>query len=208
VISRNWKHHPYPVMPEGYLEDFSVYYVNDKFQAIYCKGDSFQNLRLYRAVGDSPFGPFKETGRADDIPTHTRLYRSDVDTGTVITAVWPGLPKAGLWYFNPITNGLTSKQLLVPPKEGTLYSVAAANPCTIHDGKEWNIFFEGRTSDVFWRLFQSTWDGTWGQAVTDDAPLWDGANPMVMTHDGVHYLYYSKLGSNGGFETRLAYQSA
>lgn len=196
-------------LPNGVVEDFYVCKARPEiggYVAYYCHGPSFQDMRLYGALGETPLGPWRDGPPIELYPSldaHTRLYRANINAEQdLISAVWPGLPQCGIWLFSDRHLGdrkILDKQLFIGPKEGTCYSVVAANPCTLRaeDGT-WDIFFEGRNENMFWRLFHATWDGH-GKPVVDDEPLCDGANPSLARFDGVTYLYYSKLRPGGRF---------
>jgi hypothetical protein len=219
VISTDgWKLHPKPIFttPNDVLEDFSVMEISPgQYMAFFTTGDSLQNQRLFYALSKSPYGPFEVPTRMPDVPTHTRLYRSELIEGprkgdSIITAVWPGLPKVGLWCFSGkgLPKGLLRKSLICGPVPGSDYcSVAVANPSTIWDGEHYNIFFEGRaekgpTGEVFWWLMQATWRGDEPQATVVEKPLRDGANPFIAKFGGDYFLYFSKW-TGRGFETWL-----
>lgn len=216
IDPKKWTRHPEPIFttPNGALEDFVVLKLDDgevTFHAYYTRGPNLQDQRLYYAISRSPLGPFVEVSRVEvGLDTHTRLYRGRMDAHRrIVTAVWPGLPKAGIWLFQdvPVPGGIVEKKsLLVPPLPDTGFSVAAANPCIVHDGKEWNIYFEGRDEQVFWRCYQACWDdkapGPVGNLRIIKTALFDGANPSVLQHDGVWYLYASIWNvQKGGFDT-------
>lgn len=211
IDPKKWTRHPEPIFttPNGALEDFVVLKLDDgevTYHAYYTRGPNLQDQRLYHAIGRSPLGPFVEVSPVGGTinNAHTRLYRGRMDERRrIVTAVWPGLPKAGIWLFEdvPVPGGMVEKKsLLVPPLEGTGFSVAAANPCIVHDGKEWNIYFEGRDETVFWRCYQAMWDEHEVRIVK--TALFDGANPSILKDDGTWFLYASiwdvKL---GGFKT-------
>jgi hypothetical protein len=212
-----WHLHPKPVFiaANDVLEDFSVVRVAKHFEAYFTHGLDLQDQRLYRAYGHSPLGPFIDAvclSPANGV--HTRLYRARIDDKRrLVTAVWPGLPKAGIWLFYDLAlpgQLLSEKTLLVPPQEGTLFSVAAANPCHIIDASgEHNVFFEGRAEPIYWRLFQTVWDGKNPRSArTRIQPICDGANPYCALFDNTYYLYFSKLAVTGGFETWALTQPA
>ncbi len=213
MLSREWQDAGlvYSV-PNGVLEDFTVIRQRltrtgeGDFMARFCAGPSLQDQRLYRAWGASPLGPWSdvEPGPCQH-NAHTRLYRTADDEGLLVSAVWPGLPKAGIWRFEDIGDGLHAKSLLIAPKDGTLYSIAAVNPCSYFDGEHWNVYFEGRNETVFWRLFHAVADRDWSNVRVFDEPLRDGANPSILEHDGTVYLYYSHWIGHG-FETRCMTQ--
>lgn len=210
MIPYNWapcKRNPIFTSNNGVLEDFVVIPSGNMFAAYYCKGNDFSHLSLYRSVSDEITGEYKKEELIER-GIHIRLYRGKVnDTTRLITAIRPGLPHGGIWVFRDAPFGMI-KSVLIEPKYGSLYSVVAGNPCVIWDGTEYNIFFEGRNDTVYWRLFQAVWDGMDGVRVID-TPLFDGANPSILKHDGKYYLFYSKYRTGGeGFETWCMEQKA
>ena len=215
-----WKLHPEPVFttPNGALEDFAVFpagpTAREGYVAYYTAGPNLQDQRLFRAYSKSPLGPFtnQESLAHFTGETHTRVYRGRIDANRrLVSAVWPGLPKCGIWLFTDY-GPIIAKTLLVPPVPGTAFQVVAANPCIIHDGKEYNIFFEGRDERVFWHLCQATWDGDAPKSVVVlPSPVCEGANPSINKFkvDGVEtwHLYFSRWnGPKGGFDTCLMTQ--
>lgn len=232
MLSREWKPaqtEPVFTWPTGAIEDFSVVIDNEigDYRAYFTAGPTLQDQRLYRVRGADvhagPLGPFESADKAERVSdlreAHTRLYRGGIVGGPlhgdlIITAVWPGLPRAGIWHFRHVDRGLLEKRLLVAPTPNTQFSVAAANPCILWDGRDYNIIFEGRDERLFWRLFHTTWDGV-GMPRTDPRPLFDGANPSFFQYGPSSdiYLYYSCLrnpakGLAGGFETRAMVQES
>lgn len=207
------------LMPAGIVEDFvMVHEGGDYFTAYYTRGDSFQNQRLYaRTEGRSPTALPPGREQALSIPLnvddgHTRLYKGCLSrTRRLISAIWPGIPRCGIWCFTDLLpgRGMMSKQMVIPPgPPGSGYSYAAANPCARAVGDGWEIFFEGcdplRTpGQPDWKIFRATWDGR-GLAVVDPVPVIEGANPSLLEHGGRTYLYFSRLtpaGYAAGFET-------
>lgn len=233
MLSRNWTNDRLLFSwHTGALEDFAVVKNGKTYFAFFTAGKDLQNQRLYRSFAEGPLGPFSEPELVSNRETHTRLYRSLLEAGPlkgdmIISAVWPGLPKCGMWHFRPIIGTpLMEKQLLIAPTPNTLFDVAAANPCTFWDGEHYNIFFEGRTdpardprnsvdahagtvprAEMFWRNFHATWDGI-NTPQIDVKPLHDGANPSIVRGEDKIYLYYSKLRGAGkyGFETWVCEQ--
>ncbi len=208
-----WKAHPEPVFTtsNGVLEDFVVVENYGELAAYYCSGPNLQDQRIYVRPAKTPLGPFGPVKAIypDGTRGHTRLYRGKVtEDVNLISAVWPGLPRCGIWVFRD-EGPFLSKELLIAPKEGTLYSIAACNPCVVFDEarEEFDIFFEGRDETVFWRIFQATWDGESAVATVIDEPVCDGANPSILVLDDVVYLYYSRWNAEkGGFDTHVLTQ--
>jgi len=193
-------------MSNGVLEDFFVVAEPDgSYRAWFVHGPTFQDMRLWTALGTTPEGPFGEVRPAPDGGArHTRLARGRLDdTRRLVTAVWPGLPHAGLFCFDD-RGPLTVKTLLHGTKPGTAYSVVLGNPGVLVDPPGWALCCEGRTEHVFWRLVQ----GHIAPDLTvtmDDAPIADGANPSFLRVGSRVYLYYSRPES-GGFATWVMHQ--
>ncbi len=195
-MTSEWTDHG-EILPPSVVEDFRIVREGDFFIAYFVHGPDFQHLHLGQARAGGPAGPVGPVGPLHPLhpltqsTSHTRLYSGRIDDRRrIITAVWPGLPGAALWLFTEAPFGMI-KQLLVAPKPGTGYAVAAANPAAIKlpDGTI-EIFFEGRDHVVPWNIFRATWDG--GTPVVHDEPfLRDAANPSLVVHDGRLYLYYS-----------------
>ena len=182
----------------GHLEDFVVIFNKDRYEAYYCKGHDFQHLEIWRSLSHSPTGGF--THHELIFPgNHVRLYRGKInDKERLITAAWKNAHQLGVWNFIDTPYGMI-KNIIIPPKAGTGYSIVAGNPCCVFDGKEYNIFFEGRSDLVEWRIFQAVWNGKYSVDV-NDVPLWDGANPSICVFNGIYHLYYS-VKAGKGFKT-------
>lgn len=240
---------PQRILPAAKVEDFCVTPVRVRrlhtpdattFRADFCLSldGTFQNQRIHSAFGPTPLGPFVRPSSEPtfDPGVHTRLYRGRLDDDAIlVSAIWPGLPRCGIWCFhrgdafpqfgyaateptvvrNRPPPRDDAKFLVVPPREGTLYSYAAANPCAEEDvdpdgngNGRWHIIFEGCTppsvaGQPVWRLFHALWTPG-ALAVVDPEPICDGANPSLLVHEGVRYLYFSRLAPGGyaeGFET-------
>lgn len=206
MLSREWKSHGSPVFttPGGALEDFRVVREGNRFAAYYCRGGSLQDQRLYRSEGPTPTGPWSNETQLTT-RTHTRLYRGRIDAKRcLISAVWPGQPRTGIWLFTQEPYG-DVKELLLPVKAGTMYCEAACNPAVYWDGEHYNVIFEGRNESVYWRLFHATIDPVAWNVTMDDDPLRDGANPSFLEWRDTVYLYYSKWVGHG-FETHCMTQ--
>ena len=200
------------LMPAGKVEDFVMIATPDyaaPFQAFYCTGGSFQNQRIWTHPARSPVGPFEgEAWTVSQMDTHTRLYKGRIDRRRrLISGIWPGLPRCGIWCFTDRFYGM-EKSLVLAPEPGTLYSYAAGNPCVMGEPGNYVIYFEGCPElkvpgQPEWRIFRATWDGK-NMAKVDPTPILDGANPSLLEHEGKIYLYYSRLTPGGyaaGFET-------
>lgn len=201
------------LLPAGKVEDFVMIATPEyaaPFQAFYCTGDSFQNQRVWTHPARSPVGPFEgdawAVGRR--MSTHTRLYKGRIDNKRrLISGIWPGLPRCGIWCFTDTFYGM-EKSLVLAPEPGTLYSYAAGNPCVSGEPGNYTIYFEGCPElkvpgQPEWKIFRATWDGK-NMAKVDPTPILDGANPSLLKHEGKTYLYYSRLTPGGyaaGFET-------
>ena len=149
MISRNWKKHKEPIFiaDNGILEDFIVIKEDNQYVSYYCKGKEFQKQDLYKSYSKSPFGPFKDEELVER-GEHVRLCKGKLnDKEAILSTITPGLPRTGLWLYKWHNFGIT-RTLLLNPKPKTLYSVSACNPTVIHDGNEYNIYFEGRNKEV------------------------------------------------------------
>jgi len=192
MISRNWKEHKEPIFvaDNSILEDFVVIKENNQYIGYYCKGKEFQKQDLYKSYSKSPLGPFKDEELVEG-GEHVRLCKGKLnDREAILSSIAPGLPKTGLLLYKWHDFGIT-RTLLLNPKPKTFYSVSACNPTVIHDGKEYNIYFEGRDNEVKWRVFQALWDGK-NRIDVIDIPLMVGANPFITKFGDKYYLYYSK----------------
>ncbi len=199
VISREWKEDKKVFsVPNNILEDFTVIKEKEKYIAYYTKGASFGNQSLYKSYANNPLGPFIDEELVMS-SNHLRICKGVIDeSNELITMVFCGLPKTALFLLKRMKWGIIRKPLITP-KYGTLYSVVAANPTVIHDGEDYNIYFEGSTKSINWHVFQAVWDGKDKVKVIDEA-LMRGANPFITKFNGRNYLYYSKHKGNG-FET-------
>ena len=184
----------------GILEDFVVVWIldlldksNGPYVAYFTTGKEWFTQGLYTAISASPLGPFTNTKlHGMDSRTHTRIEKAVVDLDVWYgTAVYRRLPMTGIWRHENRIFG-TVRQLLIPPKEGSLYSVSVCNPCLFKG----LIFFEGRNQQIKWRIFQSDLDGN----VHPD-PICVGGNPFVTQFDDTIYLYFSKYRPQKGFDT-------
>lgn len=194
MISRKWKKHKEPVfvVDNSILEDFVVIKEKDYYVGYYTKGIEFQKQDLYKSYSKSPLGPF-ENEELVERGEHVRLCKAKLnDKEAILSSISPGLPKTGLWLYKWHNFGIT-RTLLLNPKPKTFYSVSACNPTVIHDGKEYNIYFEGRNEEVKWRVFQALWSGNKHHKIdVIDIPLIIGANPFITKFGNKYYLYYSK----------------
>lgn len=203
MLSRNWNEYDKPII-SGILEDFIIFKEGEKYTAYYCKGDDFTRLNLFKSESYSMFGPFVNEEKIME-GKHLRICKGKIDNKRrLLTFIRPGLPKAGIWLLIDTGNYMIRK-LLIEPEENTLYSVLAGNPTVIHDGKEYNIFFEGRNVFLDWRVFQAVWDGKDSVEIIKE-PLLTGANPFVTKFGDKYYLYYSKWNRNNEFDVRVMYQ--
>ena len=207
MLSRNWKKHSEAVfkVQSNALEDFAVEKIGSSYRATYTAGPNLQNQRAFHAFANSPFGPFEKEESAINTQTMTRLYRSRIDDKRrVITQVWPGLPKAGLWLHTDISPLLTVRELLVAPQKP--FDIVAGNPAIFNnpDG-DVDIAWEGRAKKVFWKLYTGALHLD-GSVSINLEPLLDGANPSYFYEDGIVYLYYSVWKGNG-FQTWVMFQS-
>lgn len=211
MLSRDWSE-PKLILPADLIEDFTVTPDGPAFRAYYSRGPTLQDQRLYTRSMESPTGPYgSEVPVEPRTRTHTRIYRGRANSAQrFVTQVWPGLPKVGIWLHEAQAFGEV-RRLVIPPTPGTLYSVAAANPCVRWDPRagEFDLIFEGRAEPVFWRLFHARWSERDAFAQVDPEPLFDGANPSFLEWEEQLYLYFSRLTSRGwpgGFETCVVSQ--
>ena len=174
MLSRNWIFEEKPIMSvkSGAIEDFTVRPENGKFRAYFTSGPNLQDQRLSTATSDSPLGPFENIEMSFPSRQHTRLYRSRIDEKRrIITQVWPGLPKVGLWLHTDIDELTTYRELLIPPVEP--YDIAAANPGTFNnpDG-DVDIAWEGRSKKVEWKIYVGALHGD-GSVTVDKREICD-----------------------------------
>lgn len=191
-MTNEWTDHGV-ILPANYIEDLRVVREGDGFAAYFVAGPRFGNTTLHRAHAASPLGPFSDASSTGHTH-HTRLYSGRIDAlRRIITAVWPGLPRAGLWLFSEEPYGMV-KEIFIGPKPDTGYSIAAANPAVIQlPNGTYEIYFEGRAELVHWSVFRATWKGGTDAPIVDDTPFLPGcANPSLVIHDDRLYLYYSK----------------
>jgi hypothetical protein len=201
MLKRNWVESPNVVFSvnSGAVEDFSVIVEKDHFRAFFTSGDTLQNQRLCTAVSDSPFGPFNQVEMSFPTRGHTRLYRNRIDSKRrIVTQVWPGLPKAGIWIHTDLNETLSYRELLIAPEFP--YTIAAANPgIFVNPDGDIDLAWEGRDENVFWYLYTGALHPD-GSITVDKKPIRDGANPSYMLHEGIVYLYFSKWNGKG-FDT-------
>lgn len=214
MISREWSEPVFVhAVSNGKLEDFYVYPVPDGYEAQFTAGENFQEQQLYKARSSSPLGPWENI---EEIlrQKHIRFEKgadwpdNQSPWTRIVSMEWPGMPKVGMWLCYD-TGKITVRSLFIEPKAGTLYSIVAANPAVILDRSEaeYNIFFEGRTEEVKWRVFQAVWSPYRDELNVIDEPLMDGANPFIARFDDIYCLYFSKPVGNG-FETWAMTQEA
>jgi hypothetical protein len=203
TIPAGWTDHG-EIVPAGIVEDFVVTRrdaLDAHFDAHWVEGPSFQNERLHWGRAAAPHGPFERMGRSVTLlDTHTRIYRGRIDDQrTLVSAIWPGLPRIGIWLFRRY-GAFDTKELFIPP-EGR-YHMAACNPCVLRVGDHYEVFFEGRGDEVRWSIYHATWRGDRERRIVAPEPFLEGAaNPSLLLHEGRLYLYYSKH-VDGGFSTR------
>ncbi len=205
MLSRDWEDAGKVFeVPNGIVEDFVVF-PQGEYAAYYCKGSDFTRLSVYKSSSPSAKGPFKNEEKVTE-GEHVRICKGRVGNNTaLITDVRPGVPMAGIYLLTHLRGDCMYKKLLIEPKPGSLYSVVAGNPSVIFNGGNYNIFFEGRTADMKWRIFQAVWDGADDVRVQDE-PLFDGANPYITKFGNRYYLYYSSYRERGGFDVSLKWQ--
>lgn len=208
-MSAAWEEHG-RIGPSGVYEDVRVVMEDGRLVAYFTAGPNFQDQRLVRCPMDTPYGPLlpDNVEQVQGLPdTHTRLYGGRVDPDRrIISAVWPGLPKCGMWLFTEKPYGMV-KTLLIAPEDQTGYSIAACNPAVIEVDGQYEIYFEGRTETVYWNLFRATWQGGNDRPVVDKKPfLENGANPALFKYDGRLWLYHSRH-SAYGFTTHVMSRS-
>lgn len=206
MLGRNWVEHPSKVLSteSSAIEDFSVVKEGKHFRAFYTAGDSLQNQRLCTAVSQSPYGPFEEVQMHFPTRGHTRLYRNRIDEKRrIVTQVWPGLPKAGIWLHTDFDLNLSYRELLIAPQPP--FTIAAANPgIFVNPDGDVDIAWEGRDENVFWYLYVGALHPD-GSVTIDKDPIRDGANPSYLLHEDTVYLYFSKWNGKG-FDTCVMYQ--
>lgn len=207
MLSRDWEDAGKVFeVPNGIVEDFVVF-PRGEYEAYYCMGSDFTRLSVFKSVSFSVKGPFTNEEKVTE-GGHVRICKGRVGNNTaLITDVRPGVPMAGIYLLTHLKGDCMYKKLLIEPKPGSLYSVVAGNPSVIFDGENYNIFFEGRTADMKWRIFQAVWDGSDSIKVQDE-PLFDGANPYITKFGDRYYLYYSSYRKEGGFDVSLKWQKA
>lgn len=185
----------------GIMEDFAVLEEGEfktRYRAYFTSGPEWWNQHLYTAVSENPLGPFERVTKIKE-GKHIRVEKAVIGPGEWYgTAVYRRLPKTGIWHHENRNIG-TVRTLLIPPVEGTKYSVSAANPCLFRD----LIFFEGRDDIILWRIFQADLDGN----VCKD-PIRMGGNPFVTQFGDTIYLYFSKYRPQKGFDTWCITQPA
>ncbi len=211
MIGCEWTPHPKPLLPAQVLEDFVV--LSDPrggFLAYYTKGPGFQNQRVYSQEASSPLGPFSREVSHEDPGVHCRISRGDLglDHPMFVSSGWES-PKVGIWAHWPRKFGRL-RTLILPPGEESV----VANPCASFDPSrgEYDIIYEATRDPIsnprpHWRLMHAAWRP--GAPAKVMYEICVGANPSLLVHEGVRYLYYSKLTSGGysaGFETRVLTQ--
>ena len=201
MLGRNWKLHDKAIMKvnSGALEDFSVVKEGDNFRAWFTSGPNLQDQRLCTAISDNPLGPFSQPVLSHPTRNHTRLYRNRLDEKRrIVSQVWPGLPKCGIWLHTDIDEINSYRELLIPPQEP--FDIVAANPgIFVNPDGDIDIAWEGRSTEVLWSLYAGALhpDGT---VSIDTQAICVGANPSYLLFEDTVYLYYSHWVGKG-FET-------